>query len=46
VGAKSDACLDDQLASAGIPVIKVGDCLKPRRLLDSVEEGFRAGNSV
>ena len=46
VGAKPDACLDDQLVPAGIPVIKAGDCLKPRRLLDSVEEGFQAGNSV
>ncbi|TSA48140.1 MAG: FAD-binding protein, partial [Deltaproteobacteria bacterium] len=46
VGAKPDACLDDRLVPSGIPVIKVGDCLKPRRLLDSVEEGFQAGNSV
>ena len=46
VGAKSESCLYDQLVPAGIPVIKAGDCMKPRRLLDSVEEGFLAGDSI
>jgi hypothetical protein len=25
-------------------VIRVGDCVKPRRILDAVREGFDAGN--
>jgi 2,4-dienoyl-CoA reductase-like NADH-dependent reductase (Old Yellow Enzyme family)/thioredoxin reductase len=46
VGSKPESCLYDQLVASGIPVIKVGDCMKPRRLLDSVEEGFLAGDAV
>ena len=46
VGAKSDDLLYEQLTSAGIEVIKAGDCVKPRRILDSVEEGFQAGTRV
>jgi 2,4-dienoyl-CoA reductase-like NADH-dependent reductase (Old Yellow Enzyme family)/thioredoxin reductase len=45
-GAKPEDSLYEQMTSAGIPVIKAGDCMKPRRLLDSVEEGFLAGNRV
>ena len=46
VGAKPDDVLYEQLKSMGIEAIKAGDCLKPRRILDSVEEGFLAGNRV
>lgn len=46
VGAKPENCLYDQLVAAGFAVVQAGDCLKPRRLLDSVEEGFLAGDSV
>jgi len=46
VGAKPDDLLYEQLKSMGIDVIKAGDCVKPRRILDSVEEGFLAGNRV
>ena len=46
VGAKPEDGLDAQLVSMGIGVIKAGDCVKPRRILDSVAEGFAAGNRV
>jgi 2-enoate reductase len=46
VGAKPDDLLYEQLKSMSIEVIKAGDCVKPRRILDSVEEGFQAGNRV
>ncbi|MEW6334927.1 MAG: FAD-dependent oxidoreductase, partial [Thermodesulfobacteriota bacterium] len=46
VGAKPDDLLYEQLMSAGIETIKAGDCVKPRRILDAVEEGFLAGNRV
>jgi 2,4-dienoyl-CoA reductase-like NADH-dependent reductase (Old Yellow Enzyme family)/thioredoxin reductase len=46
VGAKPDDLLYEGLKSTGIDVIKAGDCVKPRRILDSVEEGFLAGNRI
>jgi 2,4-dienoyl-CoA reductase-like NADH-dependent reductase (Old Yellow Enzyme family)/thioredoxin reductase len=46
VGAKSDDLLYEQLKSMGIEATKAGDCVKPRRILDSVEEGFLAGNRI
>ena len=46
VGAKPDDLLYEELKSLGIEAIKIGDCLKPRRILDSVEEGYLAGNRV
>jgi len=46
VGAKPDDLLYEDLKSMGIDVIKAGDCVKPRKILDSVEEGFLAGNRV
>ncbi|MHB9097220.1 MAG: oxidoreductase [Syntrophales bacterium] len=46
VGAKPEDSLSDQLTAAGIDVVKAGDCVKPRRILDSVREGFLAGISV
>lgn len=46
VGAKPDDLLYEQLKSMGIEAIKAGDCVKPRRILDSVAEGFQAGNCV
>jgi 2,4-dienoyl-CoA reductase-like NADH-dependent reductase (Old Yellow Enzyme family)/thioredoxin reductase len=46
VGAKSDDLLYEQLISMGVEAIKAGDCVKPRKIMDSVEEGFLAGNRV
>jgi 2,4-dienoyl-CoA reductase-like NADH-dependent reductase (Old Yellow Enzyme family)/thioredoxin reductase len=46
VGAKPETALGEELAAAGVEVIMAGDCVKPRRILDSVAEGFLAGNRV
>jgi 2,4-dienoyl-CoA reductase-like NADH-dependent reductase (Old Yellow Enzyme family)/thioredoxin reductase len=46
VGAKPDDLLYEELNSVGIEGIKAGDCVKPRRILDAVEEGFLAGNRI
>jgi 2,4-dienoyl-CoA reductase-like NADH-dependent reductase (Old Yellow Enzyme family)/thioredoxin reductase len=46
VGAKPDDLLYEQLKSMDVEAIKAGDCVKPRKILDSVEEGFHAGNRV
>ncbi len=46
VGSKPEDSLADQLTAAGTEVIKAGDCVKPRRILDSVREGFLAGSRV
>ena len=46
VGAKPDDLLYEQLNSMGIEAVQAGDCVKPRRILDSVAEGFEAGNRV
>ncbi len=46
VGAKPDNALGEELAAAGVTVIAAGDCVKPRRIMDSVREGFLAGNRV
>ena len=46
VGAQPHDALDAELASLGIPIIKAGDCVKPRRLLDAVREGFDAGSTI
>jgi 2,4-dienoyl-CoA reductase-like NADH-dependent reductase (Old Yellow Enzyme family)/thioredoxin reductase len=46
VGAKPDTALGEELAAAGVTVIAAGDCVAPRRIMDSVREGFLAGNRV
>jgi NADPH-dependent 2,4-dienoyl-CoA reductase/sulfur reductase-like enzyme len=46
VGAEPNDELYDKLVSSGLKVIKVGDCVKPRRLIDSVKEGFDAGRTI
>ena len=46
VGAKPDNALGEELAAAGVMVEMAGDCVKPRRIMDSVREGFLAGNRV
>jgi len=46
VGAKPDNALGGELAAAGVTVEMAGDCVKPRRIMDSVREGFLAGNRV
>jgi len=46
VGATPDEGLDSQLLSSIPKVMKVGDCAKPRTILDAVHEGFDAGRSI
>jgi 2,4-dienoyl-CoA reductase-like NADH-dependent reductase (Old Yellow Enzyme family)/thioredoxin reductase len=46
VGAESNDGLLEELVSAGLSVIKIGDCLQPRTLLEAVQEGFQAGRSI
>ncbi len=46
VGAEPNDGLCDELSSSELPVIKVGDCANPRRIIDAMDEGFRAGRAV
>ena len=46
VGSTPDERLYKELASDNYELIKVGDCMKPRRILDAVYEGFKAGREV
>jgi 2,4-dienoyl-CoA reductase-like NADH-dependent reductase (Old Yellow Enzyme family)/thioredoxin reductase len=46
IGAEPNDGLYDELVSSGTPVVKVGDCVKPRGILEAVQEGFQAGRSV
>ncbi|MCE5282451.1 MAG: FAD-dependent oxidoreductase, partial [Deltaproteobacteria bacterium] len=46
VGARPNEPLYRELISAGIEVVKAGDCVKPRRILNAVEEGFQLGNNI
>jgi NADPH-dependent 2,4-dienoyl-CoA reductase/sulfur reductase-like enzyme len=45
VGADPNGELYDELISAGLSVIKIGDCIQPRTLLEAIQEGFQAGRS-
>jgi len=46
VGAESNDGLYEELSSSGLPVLEVGDCREPRRIIDALAEGFRAGRTV
>jgi 2,4-dienoyl-CoA reductase-like NADH-dependent reductase (Old Yellow Enzyme family)/thioredoxin reductase len=46
VGADPNDELYDELVSAGLSVIKIGDCVQPRTLLEAVQEGFQTGRSI
>ncbi len=46
VGAEPNDGLSDELSSSGLAVMKVGDCVEPRRIIDATAEGFRAGRTV
>jgi NADPH-dependent 2,4-dienoyl-CoA reductase/sulfur reductase-like enzyme len=46
VGAEPNDGLYNELISSGSSVIKVGDCVKPRTLLEAVQEGFKAGRAI
>lgn len=44
LGAESDRSLEGKLGER--PVLWVGDCVKPRKILEAVQEGFEAGAAV
>jgi 2,4-dienoyl-CoA reductase-like NADH-dependent reductase (Old Yellow Enzyme family)/thioredoxin reductase len=46
IGAESNDELCDDLSSSGLPVLEVGDCREPRRIIDAVAEGFHAGRAT
>jgi 2,4-dienoyl-CoA reductase-like NADH-dependent reductase (Old Yellow Enzyme family)/thioredoxin reductase len=46
VGVDPNDGLHEELVSAGLSVIKVGDCNQPRTILEAVQEGFQAGRSI
>jgi len=46
VGAEPNDRLYNELISSGSSVIKIGDCVKPRTLLEAVQEGFQAGSTL
>ncbi len=46
VGADPNDELCNELVSAGFSVIKIGDCIQPRTILEAIQEGFQTGRSV
>jgi 2,4-dienoyl-CoA reductase-like NADH-dependent reductase (Old Yellow Enzyme family)/thioredoxin reductase len=46
MGAKSDNSLEDVLKELIIPYIIVGDAKSPRRVLEAIHEGHRAGGEI
>jgi len=46
VGAEPNDGLCDELGSSGLPVVKVGDCVEPRTIMEATAEGFQAGGSL
>jgi len=38
--------VDDLAGEDGIEVFEIGDCVKPRRILDAIHEGFRTARWV
>jgi 2,4-dienoyl-CoA reductase-like NADH-dependent reductase (Old Yellow Enzyme family)/thioredoxin reductase len=46
MGAKSDNALEDVLKNLAIPYRTVGDAKSPRRILEAIHEGFKAGEEI
>jgi hypothetical protein len=46
MGAKSDNSLEDVLKDLAIPYRIVGDAKSPRRILEAIHEGHRAGEEL
>jgi len=46
VGAESNDDLYNELVASGFKVIKIGDCIQARTILEAVQEGFQAGRSL
>jgi phytoene dehydrogenase-like protein len=46
MGAKSDNSLEDVLNDLAIPYRTVGDAKSPRRIMEAIHEGHRAGEEI
>ncbi len=46
VGAEPEDGLFDELTALGLSVVRIGDCVKPRNILEAVREGFEAGREI
>ena len=46
LGAESETELEPVLDRLGIPLLKAGDVMSPRRLIEAVHEGHRAGSEI
>jgi hypothetical protein len=46
MGAKSDNSLEDVLKDLAIPYRTVGDAKSPRRILEAIHKGHRAGEEL
>lgn len=46
VGADPNNHLDQVFQSSILPILKIGDCVKARSILEAVQEGFQAGRSI
>ncbi|MGO9145045.1 MAG: FAD-dependent oxidoreductase [Desulfomonilia bacterium] len=46
MGARVDTALEAVLKDSGIPYAVVGDAKRPRRILEAIHEGYRAGREI
>jgi 2,4-dienoyl-CoA reductase-like NADH-dependent reductase (Old Yellow Enzyme family) len=46
MGARADNALESLLKEAGIPCVTVGDSKAPRRIIEAIHEGHRAGREI
>jgi NADPH-dependent 2,4-dienoyl-CoA reductase/sulfur reductase-like enzyme len=46
VGVKPCMTLSDKLKGARIPHVTIGDCVKPRKIYEAIQEGFAAGYNI
>lgn len=46
VGSASGDSLEETLGSTGVEVHRVGDCVKPRRILEAIREGFEVAYAL
>ena len=46
VGVRPVNALSDKLKGAKIPHVVIGDCVKPRKIYEAIQEGFKAGYDI
>lgn len=46
LGARADNALGEKLLALGLPVHTVGDCNRPRKIANAVEDGFKAALKI